>query len=158
GQFDPSRGSLRAFLYGVARNHVLRRLERERGLVALEDDSGDERGGRETGSAARSNLYSLNLHGPSHSGQDPYSDFARQEDAKRVREAVLSLPALYREAVVLCDLEEKNYVEAAQALGCAVGTVRSRLHRARSLLIRKLGAIRQTRDDAERLSAAERKP
>jgi len=51
---------------------------------------------------------------------------------------VLALPALYREVVVLCDLNELDYAEAAASLGCAVGTVRSRLHRARSLLLKKL--------------------
>jgi RNA polymerase sigma-70 factor, ECF subfamily len=51
---------------------------------------------------------------------------------------VLSLPMKYREAVVLCDLQELGYSEAAQALGCAIGTVRSRLHRGRTLLAAKL--------------------
>jgi RNA polymerase sigma-70 factor (ECF subfamily) len=54
------------------------------------------------------------------------------------------LPAHYREAVVLCDLHEMNYADAAAALGCAVGTVRSRLYRARELLAARLGALRQT--------------
>jgi RNA polymerase sigma-70 factor (ECF subfamily) len=44
----------------------------------------------------------------------------------------------YREVVVLCNLEEMNYVDAAQALGCAVGTIRSRLHRGHTLLVEKL--------------------
>jgi len=39
--------------------------------------------------------------------------------------------------VVLCDLQEKSYQQAAEELGCALGTVRSRLHRARELLVRK---------------------
>jgi RNA polymerase sigma-70 factor (ECF subfamily) len=53
---------------------------------------------------------------------------------------VLALPEHYREVVVLCDLHEMSYVEAASALGCAIGTVRSRLHRARALLLGKLSA------------------
>ena len=52
--------------------------------------------------------------------------------------AVLTLPVRYREAVVLCDLQELTYAEAAAALECAVGTVRSRLHRGRALLASKL--------------------
>jgi RNA polymerase sigma-70 factor (ECF subfamily) len=51
---------------------------------------------------------------------------------------VLSLPAQYREAVVLCDLQEASYEEAAAALDCPVGTVRSRLSRGRALLAQKL--------------------
>jgi RNA polymerase sigma-70 factor (ECF subfamily) len=55
-----------------------------------------------------------------------------------VRAAVLALPAHYREVVVLCDLHEMSYIEAAEVIGCAIGTVRSRLHRARAMLIDKL--------------------
>ena len=55
---------------------------------------------------------------------------------------VLSLPVQYREAVVLCDLQELTYADAAAAMGCGVGTVRSRLHRGRELLAMKLGAER----------------
>jgi RNA polymerase sigma-70 factor (ECF subfamily) len=55
-----------------------------------------------------------------------------------VRSAVLALPVHYREVVVLCELHEMDYAQAAAALGCAVGTVRSRLHRARGLLAERL--------------------
>jgi len=54
---------------------------------------------------------------------------------------VLTLPLRYREVVVLCDLQELSYAEAAEALACAVGTVRSRLHRGRQLLATKLSAL-----------------
>ena len=54
-----------------------------------------------------------------------------------------SLPVRYREAVVLCDLEGKSYDEAAAAMGCVVGTVRSRLFRARELLVRKFQGNRE---------------
>jgi RNA polymerase sigma-70 factor (ECF subfamily) len=57
-----------------------------------------------------------------------------------VRQAVLALPPHYREVVVLCDLHEMSYADASLALGCAVGTVRSRLHRARALLVERLRA------------------
>jgi RNA polymerase sigma-70 factor (ECF subfamily) len=64
-----------------------------------------------------------------------------KDRADAVRRAVLALPESYREAVVLCDLEELSYAEAAVALGTAVGTVRSRLYRGRTLLAKKLGAV-----------------
>jgi len=51
---------------------------------------------------------------------------------------VLALPERYREVVVLCDLQELSYAETADILACAVGTVRSRLHRGRTLLTNKL--------------------
>jgi len=50
------------------------------------------------------------------------------------------LPVHYREAVVLCELQEMSYEEAAAALGCSVGTIRSRLHRGRGLLGERLRA------------------
>jgi len=46
------------------------------------------------------------------------------------------------EVVALCDLEEIDYADAAAALGCPIGTVRSRLHRARALLLEKLNKER----------------
>ena len=71
---------------------------------------------------------------------DPLGDLERAEGVERLRRMVLSLPVQYREAVVLCDLQELSYADAAAAMGCNVGTVRSRLHRARELLAAKLRA------------------
>jgi RNA polymerase sigma-70 factor, ECF subfamily len=127
--FDPTRGSLSAFLIGVARNHVLRRLRGDQGFISLsndcEDDSTSERVGAEPG---------------------PLEDLTRAETIETVRKAVLSLPEKYREVVVLCDLQEMSYVETADILGCAIGTVRSRLHRARSLLLEKLRPPKQAEE------------
>jgi RNA polymerase sigma-70 factor (ECF subfamily) len=121
--FDPTRGSLAAYLYGIARNHVLRAFERERSLVPLDADSDD------SGDATHENLVAH---------FDPLGDLARGEMVEKLRQAVLVLPAHYREALVLCELHELSYVDAAGALGCAVGTVRSRLHRARAMLGEKM--------------------
>jgi RNA polymerase sigma-70 factor (ECF subfamily) len=110
-----------AWLCGIARNHVRRRLERDRPLVALEHD-----GERDEPA----------VH------PDPLGDLAQAEGLEALRVAVLSLPLRYREAVVLCDLQELSYADAAAALGCAVGTIRSRLHRGRALLASKMGAGR----------------
>ncbi|MGE5648066.1 MAG: RNA polymerase sigma factor [Acidobacteriota bacterium] len=115
GSYDPARGSVAAFLYGIARNHVLRRLDRRR--LAGEEEA--------AGAVA---------------ADHPESELARSETVARVRAAVLALPVHYREAVVLCDLEELDHAEAAAALGCAVGTVKSRLHRARQMLAERLQA------------------
>jgi RNA polymerase sigma-70 factor (ECF subfamily) len=110
-KFDVSRGSLSAFLFGVARHQVLKRVGRNRATVVEQDSTADE---------------------------DVLGDMVRQQTVDQVRRAVLSLPAPYREAVVLCDLEESSYEEAALALDCPVGTVRSRLNRGRALLAQKL--------------------
>jgi len=118
--YDPQKGSLHAFLLGVARNHVLRRLRRERFYVSIEE-SAEER------TAA----------------SGPLENYAKGETIESVRSAILTLPERYREVVVLCDLQELSYQETAEGLGCAVGTVRSRLHRARALLIEKLRPSRE---------------
>ena len=60
------------------------------------------------------------------------------ESVDHVRAAVQSLPPAYREVVVLCELEDIGYADAAAMMQCPVGTVRSRLHRARALLATKL--------------------
>ena len=64
--------------------------------------------------------------------------FDERKLAEYLRRAIVRLPARYREVIVLCDLQDVSYADAAQALGCAIGTVRSRLHRARHLLADKL--------------------
>ncbi|HEY8184646.1 MAG TPA: RNA polymerase sigma factor [Pyrinomonadaceae bacterium] len=125
--FDASRGSLKAFLMGVARNYVLRRLRHERSYVAMEADSENNANGDQS---------SVTTAGP-------LDDLARAERIELVRRAVLALPEKYREVVALCDLEEMSYVEAAEVIGCAVGTVRSRLHRGRALMIEKLRPTRE---------------
>jgi RNA polymerase sigma-70 factor (ECF subfamily) len=59
-------------------------------------------------------------------------------EASRLHAAILELPADYRAVVVLCGIESRSYEEAATILQCAIGTVRSRLHRAKATLARKL--------------------
>jgi RNA polymerase sigma-70 factor, ECF subfamily len=66
----------------------------------------------------------------------------KRERMDKIREAVLALPAEFREAVVLCELEEMSYEEAARACGCPIGTIRSRLHRGRALLLTRLELLR----------------
>jgi RNA polymerase sigma-70 factor (ECF subfamily) len=112
GRFDPRRGSASSWIYGVARNHVRRRLQRDRSWTSLPEEAAGE----------PAILDSL----------------ARQEEVETVRRALLSLPPADREVVVLCEMEEMTYAEAAEALGCALGTVRSRLHRARGRLLKAL--------------------
>lgn len=118
--YDPERGTLSAYLFGIARNLVLRQFERGRPDVALEN-AGDDAPFPELSVDA---------------GQ--LADLTRKEGLEGLRRAVQSLPRRYREVVALCDLEELDYADAACALGCPIGTVRSRLHRARALLLEKL--------------------
>jgi RNA polymerase sigma-70 factor (ECF subfamily) len=119
--FDPTRGTLNAFLLGVARNYVLRRRRGEHLLAPLGDDPDEE----------IPSLHATNEF-------CPLEDLTRAETIESVRKAVLSLPPKYREVVVLCELQDLSYVETAEILDCAIGTIRSRLHRARALLLEKL--------------------
>lgn len=116
--FDPARGALGAYLFGVARNYVRRALERsyaDHALSSVEDEA-----------AALM------------TESDPGEGIARHQTSTAVWKAVLSLPEHYREVVVLCDLQELSYAQAAEAMGCAIGTIRSRLHRAHAMLSKKL--------------------
>jgi len=114
GKYTPGRSGVVAWLLGIARNHALRRIT-ERRLEPLPAE------GREPGVVA-----------------DPADGIARGQDVETLRAALASLPEAYREAVVLCDLQELSYQEAADAAGCAIGTIRSRLHRGRGLLAETL--------------------
>jgi RNA polymerase sigma factor (sigma-70 family) len=58
----------------------------------------------------------------------------------RLDREVDRLPARFREAFVLCHLEERRHEDAARELGCPLGTLHSRLARAKSLLRSRLGA------------------
>jgi RNA polymerase sigma-70 factor (ECF subfamily) len=119
GRYQPARGAVSAWLLGIARNKMLQLFYKERDYLPAPE--GEE----------------IPAQG------DLLADMTRLQAIEAVNRAVLSLPANYREVVALCDLEELDYTEAAQVLGCPVGTVRSRLSRARQLLYRKLaGTLR----------------
>jgi RNA polymerase sigma-70 factor, ECF subfamily len=139
-QFDPARGSLGAFLFGIARNQVLKRLERERPYTSLPQDWDEAQVSRpDSGMNA-----SLTAHLQSADiAQREVS--ARAEAINQVRQAILTLPPDYREVVALCDLEELSYDQAAAILSCTTGTVASRLHRGRALLAEKLRKSRASR-------------
>ena len=126
--FDPFRGSLSSFLLGVTRNYVLRRLRGDHLLTPLSDELESQATDEHVNDAS------------------PLDDLTRAESIESVRKAVLSLPERYREVVVLCELQELSYGEAAEVLDCAIGTVRSRLHRARALLLMKLRPVRAEPD------------
>jgi len=115
--FDPARGEIGPFLFGVARNLVRRHLERDRKFECMDDNAEG---------------FSTN--------EDILGDLTRRENIQALKDAILVLPPKYREAVVLCDLHEMSYEAAAAVMECPVGTVRSRLNRARSMLLAKLQA------------------
>jgi RNA polymerase sigma-70 factor (ECF subfamily) len=108
--FDARRGSLEAYLYGAVRN-LVRVTRRNRSFEPVRDVAVNH---------------------------DILGDLIRHEVTAALYAAVRELPHQYRDAVILCDLEERSYEDAARLLGCPLGTVRSRLHRARLLLAARL--------------------
>ena len=68
------------------------------------------------------------------SRETPESILLEQADQQRVQEALEQLPVIFREVLLLCDVEEMSYQEIAETLGVPIGTVMSRLHRARKAL------------------------
>jgi RNA polymerase sigma-70 factor (ECF subfamily) len=127
GKYDPAKGSLAGYLFGIARNLMHRHMADAYLDVPLEDELLDS---DEAGLGVEPGLL---------------SELDRREKVECLRKSVLALPAQYREALVLCDMEEMSYPEAAVLLGCPAGTVASRLHRARAMLrlrLKEMGCVR----------------
>jgi len=116
GRLDPALGTVQAWLFAVARKQVLRALTARRRYLSLEEDSSDE---------------------PLAEGC-VLEDLEQSQLLEKLRELIPTLPPIYREVLVLCDMQGLAYEEAASITECPVGTVRSRLHRARALLAGKL--------------------
>ncbi len=120
-RYRPDRADVVPWLLGIARNHV-RRAMSQRPTVTLPDDDSE-----------MNRTLAIDA--------DPLAALARRQDVVALRRAVLDLPVKFREAIVLCDLQELSYADAAVSLGCAIGTVRSRLHRGRALLASRLRRV-----------------
>ena len=118
--YDPLKGSVAGYLFGIARNLAIRRWRQ----VRL-DEPLDHEWIRTDEAEPASDI-------------DVLADLTRSEALESLRSALLALPARYREVVVLCDLEEMSYAAAAELLQCSEGTVSSRLHRARTMLRTRL--------------------
>jgi len=140
-KYDEQRGTPAAFLFGIARNHLRKLHEKEARYVPLSTEIGKE---LSTGEAIDAGYSNGNGHSAAMAGQTGMilEGLERAQIAELLREAILTLPDHYREPVTLCDLEGKSYGEAAALLECPVGTVRSRLNRARSILLDKLRPAR----------------
>lgn len=111
--YRAAAGPLRSYLYGMARHALARRRRDEQRVEPVEID----------------------IAAP---GTDPLAGLSLEESVRSVRAALEALPAHYREVIVLCEMEELSYAGAAAVLGLPVGTVRSRLSRAKALLLTRL--------------------
>lgn len=140
-KYDEQKGTPAAFLFGIARNHLRKLHEKEGRYVPLSDELGK---GISTGAIGELAHTNGNGHSSARAGHAELilEGLERAQIAELLRDAILTLPDHYREPVTLCDLEGKSYGEAAALLECPVGTVRSRLNRARSILLDKLRPAR----------------
>jgi RNA polymerase sigma factor (sigma-70 family) len=118
--FDHNRGSLRQYLYGIVRN-LVRQHQKASGREVHWDADDDEQMPAFT---------------------NPLDPIASAEVTAVVQAAISALPPLQREAIVLCEFEDLSLDEAATVVGADVGTVKSRLHRAREGLRRTLAPHR----------------
>jgi RNA polymerase sigma-70 factor, ECF subfamily len=133
--YDPSRGTLAAWLCGVARNLARKQFaarEQATDPAELADDAAPLEGHVEE--------------------ETPLTRVLRDEAAEDVRRALARLAPHYRDVLILCELSELSYAEAAQVCGIDIGTVRSRLSRARAQLAQRLAA-HAPRGDAGRKEA-----
>jgi RNA polymerase sigma-70 factor (ECF subfamily) len=121
-RFDGAKGSVRAWLFGCARYVTLDRLRLERRWT---DDMP-----------------------PDSTALDSDERLFADQRVERLHAAIARLPVEYREALVLFELQELTYAETAAVLDCPLGTVRSRLHRARALLAAMLSESVQPAVDA----------
>ncbi len=131
GRFNPSVASLSTYLYGIARNLVLQRYKRSRTRNEVNIDAI----GRDEDAALAV-------------AADPADALTQAQMTRQLRMAILRLPLHYREVVVLCELNGLSYEEAASVAGCPVGTVRSRLSRARQMLIERCRVLWRTEGEA----------
>src|SRR6202035_3929555 len=141
GKYEEEKGAPAAFLFGIARNHLRKLREKEGRYVPLSEEFGQELSDAGGGDRGHANGNGLIPAGTSQA-ETILEGLERAQIAGLLREAILTLPDHYREPLTLCDLEGKSYGEAALLLDCPVGTVRSRLNRARSMLLDKLRPAR----------------
>jgi RNA polymerase sigma-70 factor (ECF subfamily) len=121
--FRAERASLRTYLCAIARHLALKQL-RKRGQETVVDDPPEDA-----------------VPGAPAKGRDALSRVTEEEAAEAVRGAVLALPPLQREAVVMFEYQEMSLNDVAAVCQCDVGTVKSRLHRARERLRRTLAPL-----------------
>ena len=128
-RFNPGT-SCRAWLFTILRNTFLNRVRDARWEV-LEKDADAWEGAAESATADPS------------AGASPEEEFFQTVLHGDVDRALKALPLVFREAVVLVDLEGLSYKEVAQVLGCPIGTVMSRLNRGRRMLGRLIRTQRR---------------
>jgi RNA polymerase sigma-70 factor, ECF subfamily len=129
-KFDAARGSLQPFLFGVARNLLLKRDEAARRFVSTTAKNDDDKDAEDFVAfvADDSTL--------------PEQHVLANEAAEQVRHALMQVAPHYRDVLILYEIHDLSYVEIAHICGIDLGTVRSRLSRARAKLTELLESTR----------------
>lgn len=120
-KYDPEKGSLRAFLCGVARNKTIRHLQKRGARMEQTADEADD---------FNEPLDTLN--------RNPLDSLLDKELLVKVEEGLTRLPILQREAIILREIQELSCEEIARITGAEIGAVKVRLHRARKSLAREI--------------------
>jgi RNA polymerase sigma-70 factor, ECF subfamily len=128
-----AEGSVKSWLFTILRNIWLNQLRQRRTAPDLIELDADENGTYE----------------PADAVQDPHKDFVNKVERDQVRVAIQQLPVEFREIIILREYEELSYQEIAGLLGCPIGTVMSRLARARARLRDLLSDTLQARPQEE---------
>jgi RNA polymerase sigma-70 factor (ECF subfamily) len=126
--FDASRGSLGAWLAGVARHALLAQWRRESAQTPWPPLDFEDGESQEVAPPA----------GAVDVTESPEALLVRAQSGARVLAALHQLSFAQREAIVLVDLQERSYEEAARIAGIELNTLRTRLHRARLRLAQEL--------------------
>ena len=113
-RYDATRAGLRTYLFGIARNLARYKARSVRRLISLDQ------------------VEEVSTF------EDPGAALSANQETRQLRRCLAGLPARYREVIILCDLQELDYAATAAVVGVPIGTVRSRLHRGRQMLIERL--------------------
>ena len=116
---DAPSGSVGGYLIGIARHLVMKRHERDPDWTAGADV----------------------IDVTPSSEPNAFEQLATAQSVETIRAAVKSLPPVFREAIVICELQDMDYASAAELMKCPIGTVRSRLHRGRALLAARFSQL-----------------
>jgi len=119
--------NFRAWIATILRNNFVNRYRKaQKQKEVLEDDV---------------DAFYLNQAAQGNEGDSLETTLLQKLENEEIQHAISELPLDYKEAILLCDVQELSYDEISHILNCPVGTVRSRLHRGRRLLQKKLHAL-----------------
>ena len=109
---------LRSWLIRILRNERLMMIRADRNELSLDEPNSQE------------------------VAEEPFwNELSWKLQADRIMEELEDLPEIYKLAIHLCDVEQMSYEEAAEAMDVPIGTVRSRLFRARAMLRKRLEPV-----------------